>query len=137
MADLLRKLPSEMRREGVRHRSSITPDPTPGETEWPHFVDWVRGQKKSALIERWYDEADPIQAPTTKVFCKKCGLSSHKTIDCPKSGSTSLLNNCEEGELGECDETELEEVNVGEALPSREAREEAFKKAGEKRALED
>ena len=68
---LLKKLPSEMRREWVRHRSSITPDPTPGETEWPHFVEWVRGQKKSALIERWYDEADPIQAPTTKVLCKK------------------------------------------------------------------
>ena len=124
---LVRKLPSELRREWVRWCSSLVPQPTPGEDEWPKFAEWVEAQRLTALKERWYDE--PESNKVVKVTCRRCGSSNHKLGECPKTGTTGLLNSVEdENECLELEES-VDEVNLGDGGGNRDQQGEAYQKA--------
>ena len=126
--NLVKKLSAEQRREWVKWSAELSPEPIPGESEWPHFVKWVKAQRKSALKERWLDEGESSKSSVSKVSCRRCGSHQHKHGECPKQPTTSLLNQADD-----MAEAELcEEVLYGEAFASKEAQEAAYQKAAKR-----
>ena len=95
---ILKKLPHDLKREWTRHVSEVKPEPIPGVTEWPVFMDWLETQKKVALKERFYDEAEDNRSSSSsssshhRSECRRCSSTNHRTADCPRPATLDGVN---------------------------------------------